>query len=394
MSHPGPDFSRRLAFAASCLGMLVFGIVMTTLGSVLPSIIDRFGLDRTAAGSLFTLMSLGILLGSLVFGPVVDRRGYKGLLVVCAVLVLLGLQGIALAPTFAILGLASFVTGVGGGGINGGTNALVADISEGGRSAGLSLLGVFFGIGAFGMPFALGFLLASFSYSTLVAGIGALVLVPLVFFVAIRFPAPKQPQGFPLRHATRLFGDRVLLLMGFILFIQSGMEITVGGWTTTYFNEQIGLAPGDAVFFLSLFWVGMVVARLILGWLLKRADPGRVLMGSMGLAFAGSCMLLIADGLLLAAPGILLVGAGLAATFPVILGYVADRYAGLSGTAFSVVFVMALVGGSTFPLVAGALGEVATMRASFGIVPLSLLFAFALLVATLRRLSAPPRVPT
>ena len=39
-----------------------------------------------------------------------------------------------------------------------------------------------------------------------------------------------------------------------------------------------------------------------------------------------------------------LVGAGLASTFPVILSIVGSRYASLSGTAFSVALVIALIG--------------------------------------------------
>ncbi|MGH7504315.1 MAG: MFS transporter, partial [Longimicrobiales bacterium] len=84
-------YDRRPVFAAACLGMLIFGIVLTTLGSLLPSLIGRFGLDNAAAGSLFAVMSLGIMAGSVVFGPVVDRYGYKGLLTACITLILVGL---------------------------------------------------------------------------------------------------------------------------------------------------------------------------------------------------------------------------------------------------------------------------------------------------------------
>ena len=37
--------NRRTLFAIACLGMLSFGIVLTTLGAVLPSVIERFGID-------------------------------------------------------------------------------------------------------------------------------------------------------------------------------------------------------------------------------------------------------------------------------------------------------------------------------------------------------------
>ena len=153
---------RGVLFTVACLGMLAFGIVLTTLGSVLPSLVERFGIDKSAAGALFVIMSFGILVGSVVFGPIVDLRGYKRVLVVAAAFKEFGLAGIAYAPSLSWLRVAIVLVGLGGGEINGGTNALVADVSAGERSAGLSLLGVFFGVGAVGVPFALALLLGRF----------------------------------------------------------------------------------------------------------------------------------------------------------------------------------------------------------------------------------------
>jgi MFS transporter, FHS family, glucose/mannose:H+ symporter len=98
-------YNRRLVFIAACLGMLVFGIVLTTLGSILPSLIERFGMDKSSAGSLFFLMSMGILAGSVVFGPIADRYGYKALLLGSLALILVGLEVIAFAPSLGMLRL-------------------------------------------------------------------------------------------------------------------------------------------------------------------------------------------------------------------------------------------------------------------------------------------------
>jgi fucose permease len=381
---------RGVLFTVACLGMLAFGIVLTTLGAVLPSLVERFGIDKSAAGALFLLMSFGILVGSVVFGPIVDLRGYKRVLVVAAAFIALGLAGIAYAPTLTWLRIAIVLVGLGGGVINGGTNALVADVSAGERSAGLSLLGVFFGVGAVGVPFALALLLGRFSYTALIAGVAVLVLVPLAVTAVARVPAPKQPQGFPLADAGRLIRDPVLLLMGMMLFLESGMEITVGGWTATYFQEELGLGGQRALIFLSLYWLGMMLMRLALGWLLRRASPARVLLGCLGLALVGAFMLLGTESVSVAGAGVFLIGCGFAATFPVVLGFVGDRYEQLSGTAFSVVIVMALVGGMLLPYATGVLGGVYGLRGSFLIIPTALGLLAALLFVVTRRLSTRP----
>lgn len=382
------SFKRNHVFAAACLGMLVFGIVMTVLGTILPSLIERFSVDKTVAGSAITLLSVGILVGSVVFGPIVDRYGFKGLLIACTALVLIGLEALAFAPNFDLLRLAVFFVGFGGGVINGGTNALVSDISEGERSARLSLLGVFFGVGAFGVPFLLSFLLDQFSYGTLTAFVGLPVAITLVYFVFVRFPVPKQPQGFPVSKGKELIRDPALLLFGGMLFLQSGMEITAGGWTSTFFHEELDVEAGAAAFALSLFWIGLTLSRLVLGGVLKRWRPAGVLRAWIGLAILGSVVMIAAQSAWLGYVGVFLMGAGLAAGFPVVLGYAGDLYPHVSGTAFSMLFVMALTGGSLLPLAAGWIGSEFDLRVSFVMAPAALLLMLLLLQRALSRVEA------
>ena len=384
---------RRALFTVACLGMLTFGIVLTTLGSVLPSLVARFGIGKADAGALFVLMSFGILVGSLLFGPIVDRRGYKSMLLLAVALIAVGLEGIAFAPSIGWLRAAIALIGFGGGIVNGGTNALVADVSAEERSAGLSLLGVFFGIGAVGVPFALSLLLGRFSYGALISAVGVLVLVPLAITALTSFPAPKQAQGFPLADAGRLLRDPTLLLLGLILFFESGMEITVGGWSSTYFHEELGIGGQRALVFLSLYWFGLMLARLALGALLRRVAPARVLLACLVVGFAGAVLLVATHHVAAAATGVFLLGCGCAASFPVVLGFVGDRYAQLSGTAFSVVIVMALSGGMLLPWLTGVLGATYGLRGSFIIVPVALALLAMLLGIAGSRIPVASRQP-
>jgi FHS family glucose/mannose:H+ symporter-like MFS transporter len=380
-------YNRKFIFIASCLGMLMFGIVMTTLGAILPSVIEKFGIDKANAGSLMLLMSFGILLGSLVFGPIVDRYGYKALLIICAALISIGLEGIALTPTFWLLRIAAFIIGFGGGVINGGTNALVADISEKGKSANLSILGVFFGVGAVGVPFLLGILSGYLSYELIIAGVGLVVILPLLFFIVLQFPIPKQVQGFPIKEGLQLLKEFTLIFFGFILFFQSGIEFTIGGWAALFFKEELVLDTNRAVLFLSFYWLGMIIARLLLGYLLNKISPVIIQFSSIGIAFIGALAMLLSNSLPVSVSGLFLIGFGFAAAFPVMLGYVGDLYAKLSGTAFSIIFVMALMGGMLFPYFAGLVGQMLSLRLSFIIVPISLCCIATLFWTVLNRIS-------
>ncbi|MDZ7337221.1 MAG: MFS transporter [candidate division KSB1 bacterium] len=381
------NYRRSHVFAACCAGMLMFGIVLTTLGAILPEVIPKFGIDKSAAGSLMALLSFGILTGSLVFGPIADRYGYKALLAFCTGLLLVGFEGIALAPSMAVLRLFVFLIGCGGGVINGGTNALVADIAEEGRGAGLNLLGVFFGVGAMGVPLLLGGLGTRSSYQWIIGIVGAAVIFPLVFILTIPFPRPKQEQGFPIRQGLRLLAQPTLLLLGGMLFFQSGMEITTGSWSAVFLQEELGIPQSKAVLYLSFYWLGLVGARLALGFWLKPAYRAAVMRLALALAFVGALMTLLASRVELAVAGLLLVGAGFAGIFPIVLSFVGDAYGTLSGTAFSIAFVMALTGGMTLPALAGVIGDAHGLRTSFVLIPLGLLCVAALFTIVKERLS-------
>ena len=90
-------YKRKQVFAAACIGLLLFGIMLITLGSILPSLTSKFMMNKISSGKLVSLLPIGIIAGSLVFGPIADRYGYKMLFIATTLLMLLA-KGILLSP--------------------------------------------------------------------------------------------------------------------------------------------------------------------------------------------------------------------------------------------------------------------------------------------------------
>jgi len=366
-------YNRQLVFRAACLGMLLFGIGLIMLGSILPDLRLKHSLDAVEAGTLFSILPVGIILGSLLFGPVCDRYGYRTLLAVSALLMFAGFEGLAFTNTSWILTLSVFLFGVGGGAINGATNAVVADISTTGKGADLSILGVFFGIGALGMPLLLSLLKKSVQFETIVAGTGLLALFAAILFAIVRFPAAKQAEGISMKQVGGLFRDATLLLIAFFLFFQSAFEGLINNWTTTYLIERADAGQQAALMGLSAYVAGMTVMRLLIGSVLRNMSERSLLYMSFAITLAALLLFGLSRSVEPAATGLFILGSGLAAGFPTMLGLVGNRYPNLSGTAFSFVLVIALLGNM---LVNYTMGLVAETRGIENLV----IFTFAELI--------------
>ena len=337
----------KLTFISACLGMLLFGISLITLGSVAPGLQQKFQLDAVGSGTLFSILPIGILTGSLLFGPFCDRYGYKFFFLLSCLCLFAGFQGIAYAGTLGLLKFCIFLFGFGGGAINGATNAVISDISENNKGANLSLLGVFFGIGALGMPSVLGVLEKHFGFQDLVSYIGWIPVLAAVLFLFTGFPPPKQTEAVAFSKVVKLMKDNVLLLIGFFLLCQSSFEAIINNWTTSYLVDHRAFSSSNALYALSLYVAGMTVMRLAIGSVFRHASPAIVLAVSFVLLLAGGLWLHLATAFTGAAVGLVLIGSGLAAGFPVMLGLAGIRFAGFSGTAFSIIFTIALAGNMT-----------------------------------------------
>jgi len=337
-------YKRRQVFVAACIGLFLFGITFLTLGSILPLLAERFEAKGFNNGLIVSVLPIGVMIGSMIFGPFVDRYGYKLLLIVSILISAFTLQGIAFTQSLIFLYTCIFLVGFSGGIINGATNALVADISDKDKGASLSLLGVSYGVGAFGMPFLLGLLSKHYPYTSILSGVGFFMVLPALYFVFISFPAPKQVNGFPLKEGFNLLKQPVLILNALFLFFQSGVEALSNNWTTTYLREKLQVSNEDALYALSFSVLGLTVSRLVLGSLLKKLSSLTILATSLALVIAGNLLLMNSISYTVAFSAVIVTGLGLAAGFPVILGYVGQLYRELSGTAFSISLVIALIG--------------------------------------------------
>lgn len=338
-------------------GAFVFGIVMSSLGSILPALFAAIGFEKADAGRLFLIMNFAMLVSSLVFGPICDRFGFRTLLVVSTFLVGGAFGALAGAKSYVHILGALAVLGFGGGALNGGTNALINDISPDRRQSALNLLGIFFGCGALFTPFLIGALLETLGLRLILLCLLALALLPFLLFLCAQFPAPKHAGGFRGAELRALVRNPLLLLFGLLLLFQSGNEFTMGGWVSTYVGERFHLSGGTAAYVLAAYWAAMMLGRLAVTRFGGKASSAGLVLGSSLLAMMSCTGLILAGHWAAASVFVTLTGLGFAAIFPTTLAQAGTAFPDYSGTAFSVIFVMALSGGMSAPWLVGRIAQ-------------------------------------
>jgi len=343
---------------ASCsAGMFVFGIVMAILGAILPELFENLRLERIQAGNLFFFMNLGMLFSTLFFGPVVDRFGFKIFLAVSSMIVSLSFAGLAFSSNYSYVLVSAIFLGLAGGGLNGGTNALVNDLNPEKRAAALNFLGIFFGFGALLVPLLIGSLLKLTSLRMIILLASFLSLLPFVLFSIFNFPRPKQPQGFPFKDVKKIIGSEILWLGAFILFFQSGNEFSVGGWLSSFFQEKFQLGAGHSALILSGYWLFLMLGRLVFSKLLGKVKREIVVFLSAGLSLLALLGMILSPGKIAAAISAILIGLGFAAIYPTTLSVIGEAFPNYSGTAFSLAIGTGLVGGMLSPWLIGRVSQ-------------------------------------
>jgi FHS family glucose/mannose:H+ symporter-like MFS transporter len=269
-----------------------------------------------------------------------------------------GFQGIAWSTSIALLNASVFLFGLSGGAINGATNAVVADITPGNKGANLSLLGVFFALGSISVPSLLGLLQGTgISFEVILSMISALTMLAAAVYAFTKFPEAKQKGGVAISKVVSMVKDRYLLAIAFFLFMVSSLEGVINNWTTTYFENYLRIPQENALYALSSYVIGMAATRILLGSVFRNVRNSVVVVTSLVILLAGALLLSVNTGYAMAVVSLVCMGVGLAMGFPIMLGLTGSRYAELSGTAFSFVLVIALVGNMIVNFLVGVISD-------------------------------------
>jgi AAHS family 4-hydroxybenzoate transporter-like MFS transporter len=281
-----------------CLIVMAFdGFNVQVMGYAAPALIKTFHVSRAAFGPVASAGLFGLMIGSLLMGPLGDRFQRRTVIVASTALFGLFATATAFAHSVGQLVVLRFLTGLGLGGAMPAAIALVAEYAPARLKGTLVTLTVCgFAIGPAVGGFLAPSLLAAGGWPALflAGGVAPLFLAPLL---AVALPGSiRDPQGSsPKAPVAAIFADGRLLgticLWVAIFMNMLGINLQTN-WLPLMLTD-FGYKPGPAANVTALFHVGGVLGGLLLARVLDRFDytravPAVFLLAAIAVAAIGA----------------------------------------------------------------------------------------------------------
>ncbi len=308
------------------------GLPDSLFGVSWPVVHTDFNMPESFA-SFYSIIT-GICTGgvSFVAGKMLRRFGTAKVTLFSTLLTAIALFGISISPNIVVMMICSVILGYGAGAIDTGLNNF---ISLHYKARHMNWLHCCWGLGVTISPLIMsGFL--SEQAGSWRNGYRVVALLQLSIAAVILFSLRKWENTEKNAEAEtaedggsgKLFD--LLKIKGVITSILSmgfycGMEFTLGTWGATYAVNTFMIAPDEAAKWVSLYYGGIMLGRIIAGFASIKFNDKTLIKSGIITAFAGIIIFALPFGKY-SLFGFLLIGIGFGPIFPSILHSVPERF--------------------------------------------------------------------
>ncbi|KAJ7882047.1 major facilitator superfamily domain-containing protein [Mycena olivaceomarginata] len=159
----------------------------------------------------------------------------------------------------------------------------------------------------------------------------------------------------------QILSIKTVQVLAFFILVYVGVEVTIGGWITTYIIDVRG-GGASAGYISSGFFGGIMVGRLALLWLNKKIGEYRALFLYIALAIGLELVVWFVPSLIGGAVAFALTGVFLGPMYPIVMNH-AGRVVPRRLLAGSVGWIAGLVGSAILPFITGAIASKTGIRA-------------------------------
>lgn len=308
------------------------GLPDSLFGAAWPVVHKDFAIAESFA-SLYGIIT-GVCVGGVSFiaGKVIRKFGTPLVTLVSTLLTVLGLLIMSVSPNIVVMMLGAVVLGYGAGVID---TALNNFVSLHYKAQHMNWLHAFWGVGVTISPLILSLFLSGETGSWR-NGYRVIALIQFSIAIIIALSIKKWRTVKENNNAQEVSTENkkslieILKIKGVLTSLLSqglycSMEFLIGTWGASFLVHIHTLQPDEAAKWISLYFCGITVGRIISGFISMKASDNTMIRLGILTSFIGIIILALPLGKI-SLLGLLLIGIGFGPIFPSILHSVPDRF--------------------------------------------------------------------
>ena len=352
-----------LLLAVIYLIFISLGLPDSLLGSGWPNMQLAFDVPSSYAGYVSMAISFMTIISALISPRLIKRFHTKWIVIVSIFLTILGLLGFSFSGNYWMLFLIAIPYGLGAGAIDASVNHYVANHYSG---AAMNFLHCFYGVGAVISPYIMALALSRASWKEgyrWTAFVQAGILLVVIFSIPLWKKGEEKATDDEIRNSSGI--REALRVPGVIFtliafFAYCAGEATCFLWVPSYFaGTKSGLSDQLIASFGSLIFGGLMLGRLISGFVSNKLGDRRLIRIGIALEVIGIIMVIIpGTHFIFTAVAFVIIGIGMGPVYPAIQHMAPGNFGKRNSAAVIGLQMASAYAGSTFmPMVFGLLQQ-------------------------------------
>ncbi|KAB8235295.1 hypothetical protein ETB97_004608 [Aspergillus alliaceus] len=365
---------------AAFLSFIVVGANDGIYGALVHYLGEYYEVNYAHVSAVFLSPCVGYATAALVSNWIHVHFGRRGIALLGPAFHVIAYGTSSLHPSFGVLVFVFVLAGLGSGLLDAGWNAWIGSMQDSSKPMGI--LHGFYGLGAALAPLIATSLItkSGWTWYEVYCIMAAAAVIELVGLTAVFWSARGFTHGTPPNHDT---GDKdhsgyfkldslrnsptiqslqssFTWIISLFIFLYAGVEISFGGWIFTFLVNRRNATTYTAGMVVGLYWAGLTIGRVILGFVTSRQKSGKAMVTIYLLAcLASHGLFCLVTDLAVSVSAVVSLGFFLGPLFPeavIELARLLPKHLHVAGV--GIACTLGSAGGCVFPFVMGSLAEI------------------------------------
>ena len=358
------QFHPRWVLTVLCTVLFFYGFYLGGVQLVISEVSRTYGQNAAGMGGLIAAQHIAAVVLPVALGVLADRIGKKPVLCIFAAIFALGCFLAGLSQSLGVYVIGAVCVGAGYSVCESVSSAVLSELDDEKGARYINLSQAMLSLGAVISPFLVQWMQksrhASWRLPFLICAAAYTLLALLLLMTAF----PKRQSIAHERPRTRMnfFASRAFRRLFFSILLYVGLENGISYFAESLFSVQLS-AGGLAAAAISAYWIGMTVSRMLFSAVLR--DPKKTLVGCFLASAAFLLALAVSKSPVLSLVCCFAAGFSYGPIWSTLVAQATGLFPEASAGAAGVMSAGCGIGGMVFPVLMGAVCDVANISMAF-----------------------------